>query len=150
MKPTLWDPFQDLVDMHDSLLNGKLNMSNMQMPATDVYEEDGDFVIEVSLPNFDEEDIEINLTEAGLEIRAEHSEEHKEDDKKRKYHIRETSSGTFYRVVSLPRNANKDDVEAHFDSGVLTVIVPIKEKAAPKKLTVKKAPSKKKTSKKKK
>ena len=45
--------------------------------------------------------------------------------------------GSFQRMLSLPSTANADNIDATFDKGVLTIEVPKKEEAKPKKITIK-------------
>jgi HSP20 family protein len=112
------------------------SLKAVQMPMTDIYTLDNKhMVVEAHLPNFDEKDISVHTDKGVLEIQAEKHE--KEEDKKRKYVVRESSS-SFYRRVRLPDVANEDKIEAHLEDGILKVVVPFKELPAPKKISVKK------------
>lgn len=133
-----FSPLRELMQIQDrltNLLDEDITTSiGSSAPATDMYEEDGKFIVEASLPNFKEEEIEINLTDSGLEIKAEHNEE--KEKKNRKYLIREMSSGSFYRYVNLPADANIDEAKAEFNENILRVAVPIKEQPKAKRLTL--------------
>lgn len=133
-----FSPLRELMQIQDrltNLLDEDITTSiGSSAPATDMYEEDGKFIVEASLPNFKEEEIEINLTDSGLEIKAEHSEE--KEKKNRKYLIREMSGGSFYRYVNLPADANIDEAKAEFNENILRVAVPIKEQPKAKRLTL--------------
>ena len=135
-----WDPFGELIQMQDRtdrLLRegfGATNMMRLEMPAIDVYEQDNKLIVEASLPNFDEKDIEVNLSDGGLEIKAEHSTE--SDTKERKYILHETTSGAFYRYINLPAGANVDDAKAIFENGMLRIDVPMEKKSQSKTLQI--------------
>ncbi|MBX6334496.1 Hsp20/alpha crystallin family protein, partial [Candidatus Saccharibacteria bacterium] len=58
-----------------------------------------------------------------------------EGGKKRKYMVRE-SHATFYRSIALPKTADADKVEAHFENGVLEVRIPLKELPSPKRVAI--------------
>lgn len=138
-----WDPFAGLTGMHtqlDDIFNSMLGQSSLtQMnstPTMDVYsEDDKNLVAEVSAPGFDKDDIQVNVHEGVLEIQGEKREKEEHKNKKRNYMMRESST-SFYRRIALPKNADGDNVEAHFDNGVLKVTVPYKELPQPKKIQI--------------
>lgn len=104
------------------------------LPTTDVYTEgDSRLVVEAHLPNFDENDITINMDEGALIVQAERRQ--KEEDTNKKYMVRESSS-SFYRRISLPERADEDNIQANFADGVLRVVVPFKELPSPKKIAI--------------
>lgn len=135
-----FDPFAELNALHEqvnSLFNdsfGSTGGRGRMLPATDVYSDDKQLTVEAHLPNFDEKDISVNLSDGVLEVKAEHQE--KEESKDRKYLLRESSSH-FYRRIALPKNVDEGKIEASFDKGVLKVSVPYKELPAPKKIAIK-------------
>ncbi len=104
------------------------------LPATDIYtEDDKQLTVEARLVGFEDKDITVELDDDALVIRAEHHE--KEEDKKRKYVVRE-SANSFYRRVSLPDQADRSKVEAHFSDGILKVVVPFSELPSPKRIPI--------------
>ena len=143
MAITRWhDPFAGT--MHspfDDLFNGFWGTSPSARvggaPAMDVYtEDDKALVAEVQAPGFAKDDIEVNVHDGVLEIKGEkHDAEEQGAEGKRNYMVRE-SHASFYRSIQLPRVADSDGVQAHFDNGVLKVTVPFKELPQPKKVTI--------------
>ena len=118
-------------------------VKGINLPTTDVYTKDGkELIVEAHLPNFNNDDIDVHVDDGALIIQAEKHE--KEEDKGRKYVIRESSS-SFYRQIQLPERANSANIKAHLDDGVLKVIVPLVALPEPKKIAIE---SKAKTSKK--
>jgi HSP20 family protein len=106
------------------------------MPALDVYtEDDKALVTEVQVPGFDKDDISVNIQDGVLEIKGEKHEKAEDKKSKRSYMKRE-SHASFYRSLVLPKNANADKIDAHFDNGVLTVTVPFKALPKPKKISI--------------
>lgn len=132
-----FDPFAEMQALQKQIFGDDFtSIKAVQMPMTDIYTvDDKQMIIEAHLPNFDEKDINVHADKGVLEIQAEKHE--KEDDKKRKYVVRESSS-SFYRRVRLPDVANEDKIEAHLEDGLLKVVIPFKELPAPKKISVKK------------
>jgi len=133
-----WDPFGELNSLHDQM-NGLFNQAfgsnaTQLMPVTDIYSQnDTSMTVEVHLPNFEDDDVSVDVQDNTLIISAEHEE--KDEQKGRKYYVRE-SSNSFYRRVALPKQADQEHIEAHFSKGVLTVTVPFKELPKPKKVTI--------------
>jgi HSP20 family protein len=123
-------------DMFDNLMSRNWPMAVGNMPAMDVYtEDDKALVAKVHASGFDKDDIEVSIHEGVLEIRGDkHIKE--EDDKKKSYMVQESSS-SFYRRMALPRQADASKVDAHFDDGVLKVVIPFKELPKPKKVEIK-------------
>jgi HSP20 family protein len=68
-----------------------------------------------------------------LTVSAKRAEEYAEGEKP---FIRERVMGSFARRVYLSDTADADHIEASFDAGVLTVRVPVQEKAKPRKVEV--------------
>ena len=136
-----YDPFAEMQSLQKQFFGDDwLTPSGLQLPATDIYtQDDKRLIAEVHLPHFAEEDIDVRIDRGMLEIQAEKHE--KEEDKKKKYVVRESSS-SFYRLFQLPEAADEDNIEAHFEAGVLKVTVPFKELPAPKKISIKKISAK--------
>lgn len=138
------DPFSGLTSLHsqlDDMFNSFFSTPAAvaaSMPAMDVYtDDDKQLVAEVQIPGFSKDDIDISVHDGVLEIKGEkHEKEEDKDKKKRNYMVRE-SSASFYRRIALPKVADGDKVEAHFDGGLLKVTVPFKELPKPKKIAIK-------------
>ncbi|MBI3440874.1 MAG: Hsp20/alpha crystallin family protein [Proteobacteria bacterium] len=109
------------------------------MPALNVVDGSDSFRVDVELPGMSPESVDVSVTGNTLTIRGERKEE--KEEKEENYIRRETSSGSFYRQVTLPDTANSDGAEASFKNGILTIKVPKKAEAVqpPKKLQIKKA-----------
>jgi HSP20 family protein len=122
-----------LDDMFNSFFSSVPN--TQAMSVMDVYtEDDKTLVAEVQAPGFSKDDVEVNIHNGMLEIKGEKHEK-EEDKKKRNYMVRE-SHASFYRSVALPKTAEADKVDAHFENGVLKVRIPLKELPAPKKVAI--------------
>ncbi|WP_136709119.1 Hsp20/alpha crystallin family protein [Agromyces sp. H66] len=131
-----FDPFAELSALQKQLFSdGLFGQARRQMPITDIYtQDDSKLTVEAHLPGFSQDDIEINVDEGALVVRAERHE--KEEDKGKKYVVRESSS-SYYRRIQLPEQADQDAVSASFEEGVLHVTVPFKELPSPRKVEIK-------------
>lgn len=131
-----WDPFGELDEMQNRmnrLLNRSLSGQALGTGfTTDIYEEDGKLVLETALPNFKEDEVEVNINQDRLEIKAEHQD--KTEDKQRNYLRRESTHSSYYRQFGLPKDVDADSGQASFEGGVLKVSFDKKELPQPKRL----------------
>jgi len=130
-----WDPFAELTALQKQFFGDDwmTPFKGVNIPTTDVYIKDSQLKVEAHLPNFNQDDINIQIENNALVISAERHE--KEEDKDKKYVVRESSS-SFYRRIALPERANTDAIEAHLDDGVLRVSVPLTPLPEPKKIAI--------------
>jgi HSP20 family protein len=136
---TNWDPFrEELDDMQQRmsrLFGQALRGSHWLTPTTDVYEENGKLVMETALPNFRDDEVQVEVNQNRLEIKAERRQE--EERKGRNYLRRESSQASYYRQFALPEDVEADSAEAKFEHGVLTISFDRKELPQPKRLKLK-------------
>lgn len=134
-----WDPFAELDNLHNqvnSLFNdtfGGVQSRQLTLPVTDVFSDEGGLTVEAHLPNFKDDEINVEQHHGELEIKAEHQE--REEDRSRKYLVRE-SVNKYYRRFTLPKNADANAITAKFEDGVLRVKVPYKELPEPKRIAI--------------
>lgn len=135
-----YNPFHEIQKIErdlDKVWNGDWSgMSSLtEAAAMDMYEENGNLVAEVNLPNFDKSEIRVTTKDGALDISAEHKEK-KEEKGKRRYFLRE-SSNQYFRRVMLPEGAKTEDINASFKDGMLKISMPMTEKEQPKAIDVK-------------
>ena len=91
-------------------------------PQVDAYETEKSYEIEVSLPGLKRDDIKVDFQQGRLSISGERSFHNEQDQ--RRYHVVESSYGSFQRSFQLPDTVDASKIEARFDDGVLHVSVP--------------------------
>jgi HSP20 family protein len=102
--------------------------------ALDVREEDGQVVVETSLPGFQKDEIEVELGDGVLSIRGERK--HEEERKEASYYFRERSQGAVARRVEIPGITAGAEVDASLKNGVLTLKIPMAEESKPKRVEI--------------
>ena len=119
-----WEPVREL-----RLLNSLFDTptfpqsaSRRWIPAIDLLETEGEFVLRADLPGLAEQDVNIELEDNVLTLSGERKSEHEE--RKQGYYRAERSSGSFRRTLTLPEGVDADAVKATFDRGVLEITVP--------------------------
>jgi HSP20 family protein len=104
------------------------------VPAVDIKEEDGAYVLHADLPGVDPKDIELNMENGVLTLRGQRKSETTEE--KDHYRRIERVSGTFYRRFTLPDTADAEHISAKSANGVLEVRIPKQEKVLPRRIEV--------------
>ena len=93
------------------------------VPGKDIIETDDTIIIRIDLAGVKKENIDINLTETKLRVKAEFEDEHLEDVMG--YNRRPT---LIRRTVRFPKKVFAEEADAKFENGLLTVEVPKLEK----------------------
>lgn len=132
---TRWDPFAELSALQKQFFGDDwmAPFKGINIPTTDVYTKGNQLIVEAHLPNFEQDDINIQVEDGALVVSAQRHE--KEEDKDKKYVVRESSS-SFYRRIALPQRADAEKIDAHLDDGVLKVVVPLTPLPEPKKIAI--------------
>ena len=103
----------------------------------DIAETDGKLLVRASLPGFKKDDIDVQVNDGVLSIKAEHSE-HTETTNER-YYRRERRYGSVSRRIALPGIVHDAPVDAQLKDGVLTLSIEVPEQARPKQIEIKTA-----------
>ena len=89
-------------------------------PSMDVSETDTHIIMKADLPGVEKDDLHLELLDDLLTIKGERHQETEEGEGENKRVI-ERSYGSFQRAMRLPFAPSEDDVETHYEKGVLTV-----------------------------
>lgn len=98
-----------------------------RVPAVDIKDEGTGYVVEAEVPGVAKEDVEIEIGEDAIEIRAKKEEE--KEEKGEGYIRKERGSLRFYRRLPLPDDVDREKVEAKMENGVLRISLPKAERA---------------------
>jgi HSP20 family protein len=104
------------------------------VPAVDIEETPEAYIIHADVPGVPAKDIEINVENGLLEISGERKQEKEVEERGvRRF---ERVFGKFYRSFRLPETADVENIKAKSDHGVLTIVVPKKSVAKPRRIAV--------------
>ncbi|RPD49423.1 Hsp20/alpha crystallin family protein [Hymenobacter sediminis] len=128
------DSFSDLASssfstMLDRFFNDSLasrGRVNSFSPHVDAYETEKSYEIEAALPGMKREDIKVDFHQGRLTISGERH--FRQEQNQRRYHMVESSFGSFHRTLQLPDTVEASGIEARFEDGILHVSVPKDEK----------------------
>jgi HSP20 family protein len=131
MQLVRWNPFQELDVMERRMrrLFDEAGIVPAPLPAADVYETPGEYVLELEVPGFDEKELAIEVSDHTLTIKGERAEEKQEEGKT--FRLQERLAKQFERRFELPAETDSGRVAADFKAGVLTVHAPKAKTAEP-------------------
>ena len=108
--------------------------SGTWLPAMDVVERADAFLVTLDVPGVSHDAIDLTFDQGALTIRGTRSgTEYSDQDK---IYVAERTLGEFERVVRLPETIDADRIQASFDRGVVTIIVPKAQAARARKITI--------------
>ena len=90
---------------------------------TDIKETEDSYILDIDLPGYKKEDIQVELNEGYLSIHAHTSNEVK-DEKKGKFVRRERFMGECSRSFYVGDDIKEDEIKANFKNGILNLEVP--------------------------
>ena len=146
MLATRWDPFRDLMDIQGELnrlfgrtyaggdVSAPALTGGAWTPPLDVYEEKDKLVVTVELPGIEPEKVDVSVEDHTLTVRGER--EFNTEIKEENFHRIERRYGSFTRAMTLPPTADSEHIKATFDKGVLTLEVPKREEAKPRRIEI--------------
>jgi HSP20 family protein len=101
-------------------------------PIIDIYETEGELVLQSELPGMQESDFKLNIDNNLLTLSGERKFNYQDVD----IHRRERPVGHFQRRFSLPTNFDLAQVDAKYEQGILTITVPKKVEARSRQIPV--------------
>ena len=122
-----WDPFQE---MSPILSQAELTY----VPEFEVSESKDSYLFKADVPGVKDTDLNVTVTGNQLVISGKRSAEEMTHDQN--YYLYERSYGSFSRSFTLPDTADMEKAKADLKDGVLTVVLPKRVEAQPRKLTV--------------
>jgi HSP20 family protein len=124
------DPFRDFDRLTEAMLGTAHRPAVMPM---DAYREGETFVVHFDLPGVDPESIDLTVEQNVLNVHAERRSPAPEGTEPL---MSERTFGTFTRQLFLGETLDTDSINADYSAGVLTLRIPVAEKAKPRKVSV--------------
>ena len=117
-------PFEDDFFGKRNPLYGKKAKNMMK---TDVKEHENGYEVDIDLPGFKKDELNLDLTDGYLTISASKGLDKDEEDKKGKYIRKERYAGSMSRSFYVGDGITEEDIKAEFKHGILKLFVPKKE-----------------------
>ena len=126
-----FDPFRELDRLTDEALAA--NRPRTTAMPLDAYREGERFYVAIDLPGVDPSSIDVDIEKNVLTVRAERPQRRREGQE---WVVNERRPGTFTRQLFLGDTLDVDAIAARYEHGVLTLEIPVAEKAKPRKVQV--------------
>ncbi len=123
-----FDPFREADQLNQLWGQGRASV----MPI-DAYRQGERFVVQLDVPGVDPASIDLTVEKNVLTVRAERQQAQAGDQE---WLVNERPQGSFSRQLFLGEGLDTDHIEASYDHGVLTVILPLAEAAKPRKVEI--------------
>jgi HSP20 family protein len=126
----LFDPFRELDRVVASVRDAQ---QGPRLMPIDLFRDGDTYVLTADLPGIDPGSIDVGVDGGVLTVRAERTPRSLEGVT---WMASERPSGSFYRQFSLSDGIDIDRISASYDNGVLSVTIPVTERAKPRKIEV--------------
>lgn len=131
----MWDPFRELDRLAADMLDSRQGPRVMPI---DLHRDGDHYVLAADLPGVDPGSVDVDVDGQLLTIRAERT---LRAEAEVKWLAHERPSGSFLRQITLGDGIDTAAISAHYDNGVLSVIIPMSERAKPRKVEVMSSPN---------
>lgn len=130
----IWDPYEEMRRYRKEMQRffeslRRPFISGFKEPLVDIEVTSKNVIARIELPGIDKKDIDLNITEDSVSLKAETKKE--AEIKKKGYYKRERSYAGFRRFFSLPVKVKPEKATAKLEKGVLEITMP---KAKPEKV----------------
>ena len=126
-------PF-DVLTQLDRLASSAFDTARAPRPMpVDLFREGDQYVLSADLPGIDPESVDLDLDGQLLTIRAERRAPVSEQVR---WLSHERPYGSYMRQFTLGDGVNVEGITANYEHGVLSVIVPVAERAKPRKISI--------------
>lgn len=130
-----FDPFTELDRLAGTLLTAQQGPRFMPV---DLYRDGDRYILKADMPGIDPGSVDIDVDGQLLTIRAHRTAELSENVK---WISKERPYGSYLRQFSVGEGIDSSQISAHYDNGVLSVIIPVSERAKPRKIEVSSGPA---------
>ena len=124
------DPFRDLDRLSQQILGTPTRPAAMPI---DAFRRGDEFVVQFDLPGIDVQSIDLTVEKNVLTV---HAERKRADGDGIELLVGERPFGTFSRQLFLGETLDTDRIDAQYADGVLTLRLPIAEKAKPRRVPI--------------
>jgi HSP20 family protein len=127
------DPFRELDRLTRQFSRTDGTTARPAVMPMDAYRCGNDYVVEFDLPGVAPDSIELDVERNVLTVRAQRSAGY---DEGAEVQVAERPCGVFSRQLFLGDALDMDNIKAGYEAGVLTLRVPVAERAKPRKITI--------------
>lgn len=108
-------------DLFDAFFSDSAFRDNKHLMRTDIKENENGYELDVEMPGFSKENINLSLNDGYLTIEGEVK---REEDENKHYIRRERFYGSVTRSYYVGKNVTEEDINASFNNGILSISLP--------------------------
>ena len=128
-QPTSWNPWNELQSLTrqlDELFSPTEQQRRREFPAVNIWSEEDQSVLTAELPGINPAELEITCRDNTVTLKGvRHGYSQSAEDK---FLRRERRSGSFQRSFTLPFKVDEEKISAEYKHGIVSVILPRREK----------------------
>jgi HSP20 family protein len=125
-----FDPFTELDRLTAGLLGTRQGPKFMPV---DLYRDGDRYVLNADMPGIDPGSVDIDVDGQLLTIRANRTPDTRDGVK---WLTQERPHGSYLRQFSVGEGIDSSAITAHYDNGVLSLVIPVSERAKPRRIEV--------------
>jgi len=126
------DPFRELDRLTQQVLGTNGTLARPSVMPMDAWRDKDTFVVEFDLPGVNPDTVDLDVERNVVTVRAERPPRATDAE----LIAAERARGVFSRQLILGDNLDTEHIDASYDAGVLTLKIPVAEKAKPRKISV--------------
>ncbi|WP_448232822.1 Hsp20/alpha crystallin family protein [Microbacterium lacticum] len=125
-----FDPFSEIDRIASVLIQSR---PGPRVMPVDLYRDGDRYILSADLPGVDPGSVDIDVDGQLLTIRAQRSAAHADGAK---WLLQERPAGTYLRQFSIGEGVDSANISASYEDGVLRLVIPVSERAKPRKVQV--------------
>ncbi|MDP8930583.1 MAG: Hsp20/alpha crystallin family protein [Actinomycetota bacterium] len=127
------DPFRELDRLTQQFFGQSGTWSRPAVMPMDAYRSGEEFVVHFDLPGVEPSSIDLNVERNVLTVKAERTGGPGDDVE---WQVAERPRGVYSRQLFLGDTLDTENINAHYDAGVLTLRIPVAQAAKPRKIEI--------------
>ncbi len=126
------DPFRELDRLTQQVLGTSGTLARPSAMPMDAWRDKDTFVVEFDLPGVNPDSVDLDVERNVITVKAERPPRASDAE----MIAAERARGVFSRQLILGDNLDTEHIDASYDTGVLTLKIPVAEKAKPRKISI--------------
>jgi len=126
---------KEMVKIHESNnWDEALENESWIAPVVDIYETEDDYFLVAKMAGVSKENVKIKLEDGSLIVMGRINYD---ETVNRKYVLKETQTGNYYRKFKLSNSIQEEKIEANLENGILNIKLPKHDRVKPKTIEIK-------------
>lgn len=129
----VFDPFREMDRLASQLMGSQGAARTPRWMPMDLYRSGDHYVVNIDLPGVDPGSIDVDVDGNTLTVRAQRT---LRGEEQAEWIAQERPAGSYMRQLSLGEGLDLEQIHANYENGVLSMTIPVSERARPRKIEV--------------